>query len=111
VPWEDRLQVPFLHGRKHAQIKDQIWFGVQVVRGLYAIRSRRESGWPWMIANSIHVWSSSPRTDVLGHSQPSPFDKLRAGSSGLIGVVDPTQDYVLGYSQPELSKLADWSSL
>jgi hypothetical protein len=26
---------------------------------------------PWMIANGIHVWSSSPRTDVLGHSQPS----------------------------------------
>src|SRR5271156_6374329 len=33
--------------------------------------SQRESCWPWMIANSIHVWSSSPRTDILGYSQPS----------------------------------------
>jgi hypothetical protein len=52
--------------------------------------------------HSIPVWSSSPRTDVLGHSQSSPFDKLRAGSSGLIAVVNLTQDSVLGYSQPSL---------
>jgi hypothetical protein len=38
-----------------------------------------------MIANSIHVWSSSPRTNVLGHSQSSP--------SGLIAVDNPSQDY------------------
>jgi hypothetical protein len=30
-----------------------------------------------MIANSIHVWSSSPRTDVLGHSQSSLRDLSR----------------------------------
>jgi hypothetical protein len=43
VPWEDRLQVPFLHGRKHVQIKEQVSFGVQVVRGLYAIGGLREN--------------------------------------------------------------------
>ena len=52
---------------------------------------QRESGWSWVIANSIHVWSSSPRTDILGHCQPS--------LAGLVSVDNPTQDYVLGYSQ------------
>jgi hypothetical protein len=31
----------------------------------------QQIGLPWMIANSIHVLSSSPRTGVLGHSQLS----------------------------------------
>ena len=39
-----------------SKFSEQIWFGVRVVRGLYAIGwSQRESGWPQMIANSIHV--------------------------------------------------------
>src|SRR6202044_3819203 len=28
-------------------------------------------GVAWDDCYSVHVWSSSPRTDVLGHSQPS----------------------------------------
>src|ERR1700733_2643101 len=30
-----------------------------------------EIGLAWDDCYSVHVWSSSPRTDVLGHSQPS----------------------------------------
>ena len=42
------------------------------VDGMEARGSQGESGWLWMIANSIRVRSGSPRTDVLGHSQSSP---------------------------------------
>jgi hypothetical protein len=59
--------------------------------------SQRESGWPWMTTNSVNVWSSSPRPDILGHSQPSLRDWSR-------GEYLPRTD-VLGYSQPVLSKL------
>jgi hypothetical protein len=38
--------------------------------------------------------SRSPRTDILGHFQPS--------LAGLFMAPMPTQDYVLGYSQPSL---------
>src|ERR1700721_2794493 len=44
---------------------------------MQSVVPERESGWPWMIANSIHVWSSSPRTNVLGHSQSSLRDLSR----------------------------------
>jgi hypothetical protein len=38
----------------------------------------------WLSA--FTCYPASPRTHVLGHSQSSPFDKLRAGSAGLIAV-------------------------
>ena len=47
--------------------------------------------------HSIHVWSRSPRTDVLGHSQPS----LRDWSCW----ITPPRTDVLGYSQPSLRDL------
>ena len=40
-----------------------------------------------------------------------PFDKLRAGSAGLVLVGCTPRTNVLGYSQPELSKLANISGL
>jgi hypothetical protein len=36
--------------------------------------------------------SRSAQDYVLGHSQSSPFDKLRAGSAGLVSVGMYTQD-------------------
>src|SRR6202044_2067708 len=35
-----------------------------------------EIGLAWDDCYSVHVWSSSPRTDVLGHSQPSLRDSI-----------------------------------
>jgi hypothetical protein len=64
--------------------------------------SQGESGWPWMIAIAFRCGPVHPGLTSLGHSQSSPFGKLRAGSSGLISVDNPTQDYVLGYSQQSL---------
>jgi hypothetical protein len=42
--------------------------------------SQRESGWPWMIANCIHVWSSPPRIAswvILSRPFGTDCDKLR----------------------------------
>jgi hypothetical protein len=44
----------------------------------------RRIGLVLIIAVGICVRSRSPRTDVLRNLQSSPFDKLRAGSSGLV---------------------------
>src|SRR5580692_6396607 len=52
----------------------------------------RESGWRWMIR--IHVWSSSARTDVLGHSQPELTklgDEQAAGRSNLLNALKRTR--------------------
>jgi len=59
--------------------------------------SQGESGWLGRLAISIRVRSSSPRTDVLGHSQSSLRDWSR-------GECTPRTN-VLGYSQPSLR---DW---
>jgi hypothetical protein len=64
-----------------------------------------------MLSIRIHVRSRFTQDYRPGAFSAVPFDKLRAGSSGLIRDVNSTQDYVLGYSQPELSKLTSKSHL
>ncbi len=48
---------------------------------------------------------------ILGNSQPSPSTSSGQALRDLIMLLPFTQDDVLGYSQPELSKLASKSGL
>jgi hypothetical protein len=48
----------------------------------------------------------------LGAASPGPCPgTFSVVPAGLVSVGMYTQDCVLGYSQPELSKLADWATL
>jgi hypothetical protein len=55
-----------------------------------------------MIANGIRVRSVFTQDFRPGTFSVVPFDKLRAGSAGLVSVGTHTQHCVLGYSQPSL---------
>ena len=55
-----------------------------------------------MIANGTRVRSMLTQDCRPGAFSVVPFDKLRAGSAGLVSVGTHTQHCVLGYSQPSL---------